>query len=547
MVISHNNTELQIDEVSMGKEPVPYVLGELIEDRAKRNGEKVFLRFKDQTFTYSDMDRYSNRCANAFINQGVKKGEKVSIMLPNCPEFLNIWFGAAKAGAVEVPINVSYKGEFLRHIIDQSDSVLLVIANEYLDRLRLIEDSLKKLNKIVVFGDFDPEAASKSKIPMISFDEFCNVSDTSVDVKVYPSDPHSIIYTSGTTGLSKGALGPHKFAIVMAEVLLPLREGGKDDIFYTFMPLYHTNGQCLTTITALLAEAQMVLSERFSASRFWEDIRRYNATQFNYLGAVIPILDKQPEKADDIDNPVRIAFGAGCPKPVMERFEKRFGLKCMEGFGMTEIGLAIHEAPNDRRLGSCGKVLPIYEIRLVDDDDNEVPVGETGEITFRPKEPFTMMLGYYNMPDKTLEACRNLWFHTGDLAKKDEDGYYYFVDRKKDALRRRGENISSFEVERAINSHPKVLESAAVAVKSELAEDEVKICVVLKPGETVDYEELIRYANDRMPYFAIPRYVEFMDELPKTPTQRIQKYLLKQAGVTEKTWDREKAGIEIIR
>jgi crotonobetaine/carnitine-CoA ligase len=214
---------------------------------------------------------------------------------------------------------------------------------------------------------------------------------------------------------------------------------------------------------------------------------------------------------------------------------------------MTEIGIPIHVRVGDRRKGSCGKPMDIYEMKLVDDEDNEVPSGEIGEIVFRPKEPFVMMLEYYNMPEKTLEACRNLWFHTGDLAKKDGDGYYYFVDRKKDALRRRGENISSFEVERAINTHPKVLESAAVAVKSELAEDEVKICVVLQPGESLDYEELIRYANDRMPYFAVPRYVEFMDKLPKTPTERIQKYLLKQAGVTENTWDREKAGIKITR
>lgn len=525
----------------------PYVLGELIEDRARKNGDRIFLRFKDDAYTYNDISRYSNRCANAFLNQGVKKGDKVSILLPNCPEFLHIWFGAAKAGAVEVPINTSYKGEFLRHIIDQSDSVMIVIASEFLERIKLIEDSLTKVKKMVVLGGYNPEEASRYKIPMMSFEEFSNVSDTPVDVKVYPSDPHNIIYTSGTTGLSKGGLSPHKFSIVMGEVLLPLREGGRDDIFYTFMPLYHTNGQCLTTITALLAEGQMVLSERFSATRFWDDIRAYQATQFNYLGAVIPILDKQPEKPDDIDNPVRIAFGAGCPQAVMDRFEKRFGLKCMEGFGMTEIGIVIHTTLYDRRPGSCGKVLPIYEVELVDDEDNEVPVGEPGEIIFRPKEPFTMMLGYYNMPDKTLEVYRNLWFHTGDLAKKDEDGYFYFVDRKKDALRRRGENISSFEVERAINTHPKVLESAAVAVKSELAEDEVKICVVLKPGETLTYEELIAYANDRMPYFAVPRYVEFMESLPKTPTERIQKYVLKQAGVTPNTWDREKAGVKVTR
>jgi crotonobetaine/carnitine-CoA ligase len=231
----------------------------------------------------------------------------------------------------------------------------------------------------------------------------------------------------------------------------------------------------------------------------------------------------------------------------MDIAEKRFGLKCLEGYGMSEIGIPIHVRANDRRPGSCGKPMDIYEIKLVDDQDNEVENGEPGEIIFRPKEPFSMMLEYYNMPDKTLETYCNLWFHTGDLAKKDADGYYYFVDRKKDSLRRRGENISSFEVERAINTHPSVLESAAVAVASDLAEDEVKICIVLKPDHALTPADLIKYANGRMPYFAVPRYVEFMERLPKTPTERVQKYQLRQAGITENTWDREKAGIKVTR
>jgi crotonobetaine/carnitine-CoA ligase len=524
----------------MEKVQTPQVLGELIDDRAKRNGDKTFLFFKDQKISYNEIRRYSNRCANAFQNLGINKGDKVSIMLPNCPEFLYIWFGLAKCGAVEVPVNTAYKGEFLRHIVDQSDSKIFVIAREFLDRLKLIEDALKKVERVVVLGDIQKEDINGFKIPIMSFEEFFNSSEDPVDVVVYPWDPLSIIYTSGTTGLSKGALGPHKFWIVCAEKMLEYREGGKDDIFYTFMPLYHFNAQCLTTVTALIAEAQMVLSQRFSASRFWDDIRHYGATQFNYLGGVMPILAKQPPKPNDLDNPVHIALGAGCPPEVMDEVEKRFGIKCLEGFGMTEIGIPIHVRVNDRRIGSCGKPMDIYEMKLFDDNDNEVPVGEIGEIVFRPREPFVMMLGYYNMPDKTMESFRNLWFHTGDLAKKDEDGYFYFVDRKKDALRRRGENISSFEVERAVNSHPSVLESAAVAVPSEIGEDEVKICVVLKPGETLTPKELIEYCNDRMPYFAVPRFVEFMDILPKTPTDRVEKYKLKQAGITVNTWDRER-------
>ena len=407
-------------------------------------------------------------------------------------------------GAVEVPVNTSYKGEFLRHIVDQSDSKILVIYNEFLDRLKLIEGETKKLQKVVVLGSIQNDQAA-FKIPTISFEELFNESENPVDIKVLSSDPLSIIYTSGTTGLSKGAVGPHKFWIVCAEKMLNYRQGGEEDIFLTFMPLYHFNAQCLTTVTTLVAKAQMVLLERFSASRFWDEVRYYGATQFNYLGGVIPFLVKQPEKANDLDNPARIALGGGCPQAVLEVAEKRFGIKCLEGFGMTEIGIPIQVMVNDRRPGSCGKPMDIYEVKLFDDNDTEVPRGEIGEIVFRPKEPFVMMLEYYNMPEKTLEASRNLWFHTGDLAKKDEDGYFYFVDRKKDALRRRGENISSFEVERVVNSHTTVLESAAVAVPSEVGEDEVKICVVLKPDASLTPEELIRYCNDRMPYFAVPK------------------------------------------
>ncbi|MHB9149883.1 MAG: AMP-binding protein [Thermoleophilia bacterium] len=525
----------------------PLVIGDLVRDRARRHGERLFLRFRDQAFTYAEIDRLSDRCAHGFLHLGVGKDDKVSIMLPNCPEFLHLWFGAAKIGAVEVPINTSYKGEFLRHIVDQSDSKILVIEGQYVERLLAIQEDVRKLEKVIVAGPCPPETLAALKIPSVSFEQFLTAPEADLDIEVQPLDAQSLIYTSGTTGLSKGAIGPHKFWIVVAERLLEIREGTSKDVFYTFLPLYHFNAQVLTVLTAMIVGAQMVLADRFSASGFWDDIRRYGATQINYLGAIMPILAKQPERPDDGDNPVRIALGAGCPPGVMEELERRFGITCMEGFGMTEIGIPIHVRLDDRRPGSCGKPLDIYNIRLVDDNDQEVPAGEIGEIVFRPREPFTMMSGYYNMPEKTLEAYRNLWFHSGDLAKKDDDGYYYFVDRKKDSLRRRGENISSFEVERAINTHPAVLESAAVAVKSELAEDEVKICVVLKAGSTLSPEELIRYANDHMPHFAVPRYVEFMESLPKTPTERTQKFLLKQAGVTPATWDREQAGVQVKR
>ncbi len=248
----------------MEKYQVSQVLGELIDARAEENGDKTFLFFKDQEISYDEIRCYSNQCANAFKNLGIVKGDKVSIMLPNCPEYLYVWFGLAKCGAVEVPVNTAYKGEYLRHIIDQSDSKIVIIAAEFIDRLKLIENNLLKVKKIIVLGDH--EEKNTPKIPLIQFHNFLKASEDPVDVKVYPWDPLSIIYTSGTTGVSKGALGSHKFWIVCAEKMLEYRDGGKDDLFYTFMPLYHFNAQCLTVVTALVANSQMVLAERFSAS-----------------------------------------------------------------------------------------------------------------------------------------------------------------------------------------------------------------------------------------------------------------------------------------
>ena len=533
----------------MEKWGMPLVLGDLIRQRAEEVGDKVFLRYKDEQVTYREVDLYSNRCANGFLNLGIKKGDHVAIMLPNCPEFIYTWFGLSKIGAVEVTVNTFHKGEFLRYNIDQSDSRMLVIHSDYLERMGLIQDQLPKLEKVIVVGGIDEEKAKAMKIPLMSFEElFERSSDKAVDIEVFPWDPISIIYTSGTTGPSKGVLAPHKMWIVDAKTILEYRDGREDDVFYAFMPLYHYNAQVLSTITVLVAKAQLVLAERFSASRFWDEMRKYGVTQINYLGGVMPILAKQPERPDDADNPVRVGIGAACPPEVMDYVESRFGITCMEGYGMTETGLPIHVTLQERRPGTCGKVIgDLFEVKLFDDHDEEVPVGHPGEIVVRPKEPYIMLLQYYKMPEKTLEAFRNLWFHTGDLAKKDEEGYFYFVDRKKDAIRRRGENISSFEVEKVVNSHPAVLESAAIAIPSELGEDEIKICVVLKPREKLTPEELIRWCDERMPYFAVPRYVEFMDSLPKTPTERVEKYKLRQMGITPNTWDREEAGIKITR
>jgi len=524
------------------------VVGKLIQEKARIHKDRTFLSYKDEKITYEQLDHISNQFAHGFKELGIKKYDKIAIMMSNHPNYLYVWFGSSKLGAVEVPINTAYKGDLLKHIINNSDSKLLIIDSSFLDRLLVIRDDIKKLERIICHGEADQEISRALPVQISSMEDFFSYSADPVEVDIHPGDPAAIIYTSGTTGLSKGVVCPHNYYLHTARLVASLRDANSQDILYTFLPLFHINAQLMTVLTAQVSDAQMVLSERFSASTFWDDIRRYGATQFNYLGAVMTILSKQELKENDADNPVRIAFGAACPPDVMEHLEKRFGFICLEGFGMSEIGLVIHQDINDRRIGNCGKVLEDYfEVMLVDDEDMEVATGEVGEIVVRPKKPYIMMTEYYKMPDKTLEAFRNLWFHTGDYARKDLEGFFYFVDRKKDAIRRRGENISSFEVEKVINTHPKILESAVFAVPSELGEDEVKANIVLKPGDNLAPEDLITYCNERMAYFAIPRYLEFAPELPKTPTNRIEKYKLRQVGITEDTWDREKAGVKIKR
>ena len=291
----------------------------------------------------------------------------------------------------------------------------------------------------------------------------------------------------------------------------------------------------------------MVLTEKFSARTFWDDIRRYGCTESLYTGSILPMLLNAEAKPDDADNPLRVMLGVAATKEVFEAFEKRFGVMLLETYGSSEITIPIMNSLKGRKSGSCGNLHPEFVAKIVDDDGMEVGPDIPGELLIRPLKPYTMLLQYYNMPEKTVEAWRDLWFHTGDCLRLDEDGFFYFVDRKKDALRRRGENISSFELERAIDSHPAVLESAVVAAKSELGEDEVLACVRLKPGESLAPLDLTMYCEERMAYFMVPRYIRFVDSFPKTPTLRVEKYKLRQEGVTPDTWDREKTGYKLRR
>lgn len=527
----------------IARERVQHVL---LERQAARYGDRTFLYFKEQEYSFNDLNGMANRAASGLQKMGIQKGDKVAIIMDNSPEFLSVWFGLSKLGAIEVPLNTAHKGDLLTYMVNQSDSRMMVMDAHYLDRVQPILGVLPKVETLVLLGGEDKVKTDTGK-KLVDWRSIVNNDGVYEAQDVTWSDPQIIMYTSGTTGPSKGSLLPQNYGIYMAECICDVTRYTEEDCLYNALPLFHGNAQVLSTLPALLSGARMVLCERFSASRFWADIERYHCTEFNYIGGILPILYKADPKPADADNPLRIMVGGGAPMDLFDAFEKRFGVTLLEGYGMSEIGIPLQNTIGMRKPGTCGRCRSDYTVKVVDDDQSEVGPNTPGEVLLRPLKPYCIFLEYYNMPEKTVEAWRDLWFHTGDYLYYDEDGYFHFVDRKKDALRRRGENISSYEVEKVINSYPSVLESAAVAVKSDLGEDEVMIVITLKPEKALSPEELMAHCEDRMAYFMIPRYVRFMKAMPKTPTQRVQKNLLREQGVTPDTWDRDKVGYKLKR
>ena len=520
------------------------VIHNLLEKQAEKYGNRTFLLFEDKSYSFRELNEMAGKLATGLQQWGIRKGDKVAIVMENCPEFLFLVFGLCKLGAVEVPINTAHKGDLLTYMLDKTNPRLIVTDSRFLDGIDSILSRLPKVEGVAVM-DTTREGMPRLKRSVIDFNSMMHNDGAYKIEDVLWSDPFVIMFTSGTTGPSKGSLLPHNYALFIAEVLLETCEFTEEDCFYNFLPLFHAHAQYFITVTALMCGAKMVLGERFSASNFWDDVRRHGCTASSYLGAVLPILYKAEPKPDDTDNPLKVMIGGGAPSDILESFEERFDVTLIEGYGLSEVGLPLMNTLRRRKLGSMGQPSRDSQVRLVNDDGFQVGPNVVGEILVRNNCPYSLLLGYCNDAERTVEAWRDLWFHTGDYGYYDAEGYYYFVDRKKDYLRRRGENISSHEVEIIVNSHPAVLESAAIAAKSDLGEDEVMICVTLREGQTLKPEELIQYCEPLMAYFMVPRYVRMMQKMPKTPTQRLEKYKLRKEGITLDTWDREKAGYKM--
>lgn len=525
------------------------LLGRLLEDRAAQYGNRQFLNFMgNRSISYRELNEAANRFGNGLLGVGLSKDKKLAIMLPNCPEYLFLLFGAAKIGAVTVPINTGYKGTLLTHLLNNSDAEILVVDEQFAETINEIAEKISGLKTLLVYSE-EGSLGSRFRGPwqVLDLKTIDNSESVTPAVDVSHTDTVMILYTGGTTGPSKGVVMSHHFYWSYARMVKESIGYREDDVSYTCMPLFHVNAQIGSIVAALYAGGRVALYQRFSARSFWDEIRKSEATIFLGMGAVGNILAKNPPTPSDSENRVRLAVIVPPPDD-LEGFEHRFGLRVIfETFGMTEGLIIPPKLYEPRRRGCCGKPNSDYEVRIVDDYDRTLGPNQTGELVFRPREPYTMMSGYYKMPEATLEAFRNLWFHTGDLGYLDEDGFLFYVGRKKDAIRRRGENISAYEIESVVNEHPAVLESAAIAVPAELGEDDVKIVVVLKPDAHLTPEQLIRFCESRMAYFMVPRYVELLDALPKNPSQRIEKYKLRANARNDSTWDREKAGVTLSR
>ncbi|WP_322057051.1 ATP-dependent acyl-CoA ligase [Paraburkholderia sp. J63] len=525
------------------------VIGRILEDKARRFPYREVFQFGESAVTFEQLNALSNRVANGFLAMGVRPDDKVALMLANRLEFMLAWFGLAKIGAVCVPINVALKGDGLTWQIDQADCVALVTEPAYVAALEAVAERLPKLRHLVLASERAFDAACLPAwhgVQTLHFGALLAHAQSAPGVIVDFRQLSTISYTSGTTGRSKGVMISHHYWYEIWAQAVRYARYTEDDVLYTGLPFFHTSAHG-TTGPAILAGAKAVLVERFSASRLFDDCRRWQCTSAKFIGSMLAILMKQPPAALDADNPLRLMVGAAAPRQIWQAFENRFQTRLLELYGMTECSGCLVNPYEDRRPGSCGKAINGYEARLVDEDGNEVPTGQAGEIVVRPQRAHLGTTGYYRQPEATLELFRDLWIHTGDLATQDADGYFYYVDRKKQALRRRGENISSFEVEAVIGGHPAVLESCVVGVPSELGEDEVKAVVVLRPGANISARELIAWCESRLAYFAIPRYVAFRSTLPKTPSERVDKYRLRAEGVTPDCWDREQAGVVLAR
>jgi carnitine-CoA ligase len=514
------------------------VVREMLRRRAAECPQRDFVLFESgERWTYAETLHRVCCCAAGLDALGVRAGDLVLSWQGNGPMAVTTFLALNYLGAVYVPLNTSYRGQVLEHAVSRSRAKLMIGDGRLVDRLASIDPG--SLEAVVVIGAERPELDGLQIIPEASL---TTAGDSPPDREIAPWDTHMVIYTSGTTGPSKGVLSSYIHSYTAAR---GFRNIGPGDRTLMQLPMFHVGGP-YALLWALIYAGSTVVIDAFSVSRFWDIVRRYEITTVGLLGSMAQFLLKQPQSADDRDHPLRSVIIAPFDENAIA-FGKRFNVPTYTEFNMTELCVPLWAGPNPAVPGTCGRPQRGVEVRLVDEHDIEVPIGRAGELLVRADLPWTLSHGYLNDAEATAAAWRNGWFHTGDLLRRDDDGNYFFVDRIKDVLRRRGENISSFEVEGAILTHPKVREAAVVPVAGDGSEDEVLAVIVPVPESELEPAELIAFLRDKLPYFMIPRFIRVLDVLPKTPTQKVEKHVLRAAAVTADTWDRVAAGIHVER
>jgi crotonobetaine/carnitine-CoA ligase len=513
--------------------------------------DHTFLHMPDGKMTYAEVDRRSNALAHGLKARGVKAGDTVTTVLDNNLDCVLFWFAVNKLGAIWVPVNTAYKGEFLRHLVHDSSAHIVVAEQDYVERLAIVEDTLPDVTEVYYRGDKKPDVNFK-RFSLGALSSLYSDDESALDVVNDPDDLSMLIYTGGTTGPSKGCMISHNYACTLAKQAIMMTGRNKDDVHWSPLPLFHFNATAATVLSSATMTGTCYFTHRFSVSGFWPSIKESGATIINLIGTMIPLLATAAEDPamKDCYGQIRIAGGAPFPESLQNIWKERFGVKIAgsAGYGFTEACM-LTSLPVDGyyKPGSAGKRNEWFDVRLFDDEGREVPVGEPGEIVARPLQPNVMFKGYWKRPADTLKIMTDLWLRTGDVGKFDEDGYLFFVDRKKDYLRRGGENISSFEMETTVSLHPDIEDVAVHAVLSPLSEDEVKVTAVLRADSTLSEKELCLWMIERVPYFAVPRYIEFRKELPKNPVGRILKYELRDEGCTPATWDRNASDIKLTK
>lgn len=511
----------------------------LLEKHAREHSGETFVTFlaSGEAFSSSELLANARAVAGSLFARGISKGDRVALLMENSREFLELWSACHLLGVIAVPLNTALRGESLTHPLRSTAPRIIVCIAD----LQVTVEAAAELA-----GLHDVEILSVQRHDSDGAFAALRKGQQAPVVQMREDEPCCILFTSGTTGPSKGVTCTPGFTHHTAAVVAENMKYGSDDILYITLPMFHGNALHAALVPALYSGASVAIAERFSASKFWDEVRESQATSTNMLGAMLPIMLKQRHPGERSHRLTK-ALVIPLTQEHAQEIEDRFGVKAVNAYGQGDLGMTLWNSLSAPKPGSAGQVTHGYELRVVDETDRDVEAGEVGELVARPTKSNILPLGYWGQHEETLKAWRNLWFHTGDLFRMDFDGWYYFIDRKKDIIRRRGENISSYEVETAVADHPAVAEVAAYPVSSELSEDEVAVGVVLADGESLDPLDLVKFVEMRLPYFAVPRYVRILEALPKTQTAKIQKVALRNDGVTSDTWDRERSEYVVQR